>query len=257
MSSSVSAMASSSKVLNRDDFANRTDWVEADLRRRITAQEWKPGQRISTEHVLSSDYAVSRPTVRGALARLESAGYVRSQRGSGTFAMAQPEAVHGDLRVLESMTATIERHGLVATSVFAEPEVRPATAEEASRLHIEEGEAVLVTAREILASDMLVAFSTEVTPRAGLGTVDGEALKTSMFEFLERTGVSPTQSHTEIHATASLPAWYEPTTTVPDGPFLRLDQCHFGGDGNPIMWSQSYYVEGRFTFALNRVRPPA
>lgn len=241
--------------LDLADFASRTDWVEADLRRRLAAHEWQPGQRISTEHVLTKDYDVSRSTIRGALERLESAGYVRSQRGSGTFALAQPDQLHADLRVLESMTATIERHGLEAKSVFAPPQIRPASDAEASQLHIEPGDPVLVTAREILAGGELVAYSTEVTPQAVLVAIDVTGLQTSMFDFLEAAGASPTQSHTEIHAAATLPASHEPTTTIPDGPFLRLDQCHFDEDGDPVMWSQSFYVEGRFTFALNRIRP--
>ncbi|MGQ9650948.1 MAG: GntR family transcriptional regulator [Phycisphaerae bacterium] len=51
----------------------------------IVAGEYQVGQQIPTETQLARDYQTSRPTVAKALRDLEQAGYLRRQRGVGTF----------------------------------------------------------------------------------------------------------------------------------------------------------------------------
>lgn len=59
--------------------------IYADLRRRIDMGEWSYGALLPTENELSHLYAVSRGTIRMVLGELEKEGYVRRQRGRGTF----------------------------------------------------------------------------------------------------------------------------------------------------------------------------
>ncbi|MFD7161434.1 FadR/GntR family transcriptional regulator [Kribbella sp. NPDC059898] len=49
--------------------------------------------RLPTEREMAERFGVSRPTIREALAALELAGLVRSQRGSGTVVIATPAQV--------------------------------------------------------------------------------------------------------------------------------------------------------------------
>ena len=66
--------------------------IEADLRRRIKAGEWKPGQRLPTESQLTEEYGASLQPVRTALMRLEIAGLVVRRQGGATI-VALPATV--------------------------------------------------------------------------------------------------------------------------------------------------------------------
>jgi DNA-binding GntR family transcriptional regulator len=62
------------------------------LQDRINAGEWSPGDRMPTETLLATEFAVNRLTVRQALAQLRQAGVVHIRQGSGTF-VANPQPV--------------------------------------------------------------------------------------------------------------------------------------------------------------------
>lgn len=59
--------------------------MEADLRRRIDAGEWRSGQALPTVAALSAHYRVSPGAVSRALKRLEADGLVRIVPRWGTF----------------------------------------------------------------------------------------------------------------------------------------------------------------------------
>ena len=56
-----------------------------ELKEQIVSGELKAGDKLPSENELSTEYAVSRQTVRKALAILENEGYVYAEHGRGTF----------------------------------------------------------------------------------------------------------------------------------------------------------------------------
>ena len=56
-----------------------------DLRAQILGGEIKPGEKLPSENELSSEYDVSRQTVRKALQILQNEGYIYAEHGRGTF----------------------------------------------------------------------------------------------------------------------------------------------------------------------------
>jgi DNA-binding GntR family transcriptional regulator len=59
--------------------------VERDLRRRIDAGEWDPGQALPTVARLAQDYGVGKGTINKVLRKLADEGLVRIVRSWGTF----------------------------------------------------------------------------------------------------------------------------------------------------------------------------
>ena len=59
-----------------------------DLKERIVAGEWKPGERIPSENKLCELTGASRVSVRAAIQKLSSLGLVESKQGGGTFVCA-------------------------------------------------------------------------------------------------------------------------------------------------------------------------
>jgi len=59
--------------------------IYEELRRRISAGEWKPDSPLPSEHQLGLAFAVSRPTIRRALEKLVAAKQLYRRPGIGTF----------------------------------------------------------------------------------------------------------------------------------------------------------------------------
>jgi DNA-binding GntR family transcriptional regulator len=66
--------------------------VAADLRRRIAAGEWQPGEALPTVAALAGHYGVSKATVTRTLRILAAEGLVRVVPRWGTFAAGQQSA---------------------------------------------------------------------------------------------------------------------------------------------------------------------
>jgi GntR family transcriptional regulator len=62
-----------------------SEHVAADLRRRIQAGEWAPGDQLPSVAQLAEDYSVGRTTAQKAIRMLVGEGLVRTRHGWGTF----------------------------------------------------------------------------------------------------------------------------------------------------------------------------
>ncbi len=66
------------------------DQVASDLRQRISAGEWAPGDRIPSLEDLAERFGVARVTVRQAIGLLEQEGLIWRRQGKGTFVTRRP-----------------------------------------------------------------------------------------------------------------------------------------------------------------------
>ncbi|MDH6625017.1 GntR family transcriptional regulator [Streptomyces sp. LBL] len=64
---------------------SRRDTIADDLRDRIATGRIKPGERLPAEAHLASEYRVSTPTLRNALAVLQAEGLIEKVHGKGNF----------------------------------------------------------------------------------------------------------------------------------------------------------------------------
>lgn len=88
---------------------NRYQQVIDTLRSRIEQGQYQVGDRLPAETELAAALGVSRPTLRQALARLESEGLLNRVRGSGTF-VAQPKLLHESTSFLAGYYREAEHH---------------------------------------------------------------------------------------------------------------------------------------------------
>ncbi|MBS4047755.1 MAG: FadR family transcriptional regulator [Alphaproteobacteria bacterium] len=92
---------------------SRVDALAEALLQPILAGDWRPHDRLPSEHALAAQHEVSRAVVREAIARLKSDGYVETRQGKGAFVAAAPGGnafrldVEGDTHLLE-LRALIE-----------------------------------------------------------------------------------------------------------------------------------------------------
>lgn len=230
----------------------RTQVVDS-LRQRLKDHEWTEGHKLPTEAELASEYGVSRSTIRSALDRLESQGLTITRHGRGTFVSPFGSAITAGLQELQSMTDTIRAHGMEPHIEFHDSRFREATEDEAKALDLEPGVRVLATDRLIMADDVQVAFSYEIIPATLLPAgLEAEALSGSLFALLDQVGISPTTAVAEIHAASGADiGWGD---REPDQVYVYLRQVHYEADASPVIYSRTYFLEGRFQFSILRVR---
>ncbi|MEU6781374.1 GntR family transcriptional regulator [Nonomuraea angiospora] len=86
---SGSARFSVTPVVKRSAAVQVADQIVAAIR----DEQLKPGDKLPSERELAQNFAVSRPTIREALAALELAGLARSHKGRGTVITGTAAAV--------------------------------------------------------------------------------------------------------------------------------------------------------------------
>ena len=64
-----------------------------ELRRRIESGEYPPGSLLPSEHQLSDEFQIARPTVVRALRVLRQDGWIETQQGKGSFVRGRPALV--------------------------------------------------------------------------------------------------------------------------------------------------------------------
>lgn len=84
-----------------------------DVKKRILAGEYQPGDRLPTERSLAEYYKVSRIPVREALASLSREGLVETKRGSGTFITGKKPAIVAT----EKSVPYLEQDAILAESI--------------------------------------------------------------------------------------------------------------------------------------------
>jgi len=228
--------------------------ITEDLRRRIVAGEFSPGSRLPSEAELCERYRVSRVTVRTAAKSLESQGLVDIRHGSGMFVVDFGGQIRSGLQELRSITETIEELGLDAKVRRISLTRRQADENECARLDVNVNDEVVAVHREILADGEVVAISIDAIPGNLVPASEDVSLGNgSVFAVLDRIGLTPIRALAEIHAVrgSDVPIAED---HVADELLILLDQVHYDRSGEPVAYSKTYFVEGRFQFVILRTR---
>ena len=185
---------------------------------------------------------------------LESQGIVDVRHGSGSYVCDFGGGIRAGLQELRSMSASIRDMGMVPGIDRRVAKRRHATTEEAAKLQITEDDSVIYLERAVRADDDLVAFSHEVILDVGFPDEVLERIGTvSMFTDLQEFGILPVRALAEVHAVSSKRVGWG-KDRPPSGLYLLLEQVHFDRRGTAVVYSQTYFVEGRFNFVILRTR---
>lgn len=166
------------------------------LRDRILAGEFAPGDRLPSEEELSLTYALSRGTVRKAIAQLEAERLVHTEQGIGCFVQSMhPRAVPFHFLETPAPEQGTEYEVLAQEVISAPLDV-------AERLHILPGERVIHIARRRLWQGQVVAHTVRYLPEALCPSIVHEDLsRQSVHELLVRDSELPLlRAEVEIEA---------------------------------------------------------
>jgi GntR family transcriptional regulator len=212
------------------------------------------GERLPSEHELSAQLGISRPTLREALHQLEEEGVIVRRHGVGTFVAEPRPVMDAGLEVLESLEKMAQRSGLHVEMGAAMYEERDATAEERVGLALSAPLGVIRVMRVIRAGGQPVAHLVDVLPLHYLRKDELDlAFHGSVLDLLLARG-RPTLSHsrTELLSGSADLELARALELRRGAPLLRLEAQLFATDGQVVDYSISHFVPGSFRFHVMR-----
>ncbi len=220
--------------------------VSNSIREKIYRREWKPGQKLPSEHALREKYHVSRGTVRRALSSLVEEGLIYQKQGKGSFvsecALSHPAGVR-PLSFAESLT----RQGIKYKTNIMVSEVIAATPEIANNLDVPIKSPVLhlVRVRSDESGPLICQDSySNLIECPGLHEYD--FAKVSLFDAVQQSSGRPIK-RAEIRYSARMAGQViaEYLNVEPISPMLVLEQNICLDDGSVIEWSFTWVKTGQ------------
>ena len=230
--------------------------VRDDLLQDLTSGKLEPGAKLANENDLAERFEVSRSTIREAVGGLMDAGYLARRHGSGTYVTSSPRTRH-PLDTTVSYTAMIRASGHAPAETVVSKSVRAPAEDEREMLGLPGDASVIDVERVRFADRRPVIYSRDRIPVALLGQYSEDALDSSLYAILARSG----------HPVASATAQLIPTIAnarlakllgVKRGtPLLHVDQVDYDGRGRPVMLSREWHVADAFDLVVNRRASPS
>ncbi len=225
--------------------------VSNSIREKIYRREWKPGQKLPSEHALREKYQVSRGTVRRALSSLVEEGLIYQKQGKGSFvsecALSHPAGVR-PLSFAESLT----RQGIDYTTDIIASEVMAATPEIANNLGVKVKSPVLHLIR-VRSDDTgpLICQDSYSNLKECPGLHEYDFTKVSLFDAVQQTS-SRAIKKAEIRYSARMAGQViaEHLNVEPISPMLVLEQNIYLEDGAIIEWSFTWVKTGQEVFGV-------
>jgi GntR family transcriptional regulator len=174
--------------------------VAADLRQKIAAGTYAPGEQLPSERDLVDAYGVSRPTVRDAVDILRAEGLVTAEHGRGVF-VRPPASIQRIARTRLAREARERNRG----AFLADAAARGFTPSTSVKIRFEEADARV-------AGHLEVDEGTEVTVRDRVMRADGLVVQLAVSR-LPRTLTRGTA--------------LEEVNTGPGGAYARLEEAGF------------------------------
>ncbi|HIE24555.1 MAG TPA: GntR family transcriptional regulator, partial [Anaerolineales bacterium] len=128
-----------------------SEQVNVILRERICNADYAPGERLPSESALSTEFGVSRATIRTVLAKLAVEGLILRKQGDGTYVNERVNEVNTHLGGLWDFAHLIEQSGFEVVIRPLGMKIVQASEEEARILAINEGNELLLLKRLFLA----------------------------------------------------------------------------------------------------------
>ncbi|MGH2866190.1 MAG: GntR family transcriptional regulator [Solirubrobacteraceae bacterium] len=228
-----------------------------ELRRRIHAGELRPGDRLPSEPELARRRAVSRSSVRSAIAMLEEEGFISRRHGSGTYVTHRP-ALSNDLRRNFGVSSLIAATGLEPGTADEAFELVPAPPAVAAALAVAQGSAISSLRRVRTADGRRVVDATDWCRTDDLSPEELRELGDgSIYSALAARGL-PVHHGVAKLAPGNADADTARRLDVPRGALLlTIDQVDTTAEGVPVLVSREHHLADAFSFTVLRHGPGA
>lgn len=229
---------------------SRTELVLKKLRDLVdTTQE---GERLPSEDQLAHLWDVSRPTVRSALTRLETEGYVVRRHGLGSY-VSKPPVTYPPIDSLLSVFEIVRRSGFVPAVTNVQIDDVPITPKIQHTMKIAGQDSVKRIVRTVTANNTpaiyLIDFLSLSPDDRTIQQFDGETLSKFL---VERYALSLAYAMTTISVAGASPEVSRALTIDRGAPVLQIEQTAYTENKSPVVYSLGYYREGFVTYTVLR-----
>jgi GntR family transcriptional regulator len=227
------------------------------IREQIRSGGLRPGDQLPSERLLSERHAISRMTVRQAVAYLVREGALTARHGLGTF-VAEPKLTYDALHLL-GFTEEIMRRGGTAVSRVLEQGRAALPAGVAEGLELPAGEAAIRLVRLRLSGETPLLLETTYVPAALCPGLENEDLAAqSLYAVLEaRYGLRLTRARYRLEATVAN-SYEAELFGVPAGAaMVLLEGVAYDERGRSAEYFKAIYRGDRVSFAFESERGAA
>jgi len=218
------------------------------LLRQIESGDLKPGDRLPPERALSEALGVTRMTLRQALSRLETQGYLDRRQGSGTF-VERPKIERQAGRLVPFSRAMMRRGYRPGARVVV-LERQPASVTIAAKLRVPAASPVYFVRRVRLINREPVMLETFWMPVKRFPRFERFTItRRSVYEIMEteyRVKVSRAQQSLEPAVASAYDAGL--LGIAAGEPLMLEERLSFDARGRPIEYGKDLYRGDRFRF---------
>ncbi|NBH01923.1 GntR family transcriptional regulator [Amycolatopsis sp. SID8362] len=231
--------------------------VAADLREKITAGDYAPGEQLPSERELVDSYGVSRPTIREAVNLLRSEGLVTAEHGRGVF-VRPPASIQRVARTRLSREARERNRGAFLADAAARGftpstsvkiRFEEADARTAAHLAIDEGTEVTVRDRVMRADGLVVQLAVSRLPRTLTRDTAIEQVDTGpggAYARLEEAGRRIGSFAEHVGARMPTPDEASLMQLAVGVPVITVTRVAFGEDGTPLEMNDMVMAADRY-----------
>ncbi len=239
------------------DHANPVPYyiqVANDLRERLQAGEWHPGDQLPGEMALCQAYAVSRPVIRQALNQLLHEGLVLRQKGKGTF-MAEPKIREALFQQLTGFYQDMVDQGYTPLTQVRKQHVIPASRHVATQLSLQPGTPVIEIERlRSVQTDPIVLVTTYIPQVLCPALLSVDLAHQSLYAYLEQHGLPIQRGRRTLEAVPAPPYEAHLLGVAPGTPTMLLNSVAYLRDGTPLEYYFAFHRGDRSRFDVELVR---
>ncbi len=228
--------------------------IEQQLRQRIVDNDWPPGAKLPSESELTTEFAVSRITVRQALAGLHNAGLIEKVNGKGSFVTRPSE--RPDLGPLSGFYEAGRAKGKLAYGKLVSARMIKAPPFAAAALGLETSERVFCVSTVRFWDDAPVGYFQVMGPEARMRRLAEEDLETNDVMTLLETRLGFRLKKLACESTAIAASGdIARRLDVPEGfPLLRVRSTPHDIEGHALCCAELYFRGDRFSYKWTLTR---
>lgn len=204
-------------------------------------------KRLPPEIEISYYLGVSRTVIRDCLAVLEREGFISRKHGVGTIINRHVINIKTRMDLEQEFLEMIENTGQRADVIYTDIKETIAGKEIAEKLHIKEDDPIFRVVRMIAADDKPAIYCIDHIAKKLLKETDYdiEELKKPIFHFLRKyCHVEVYLDLTEVRAVGANKTVAGLFNIAEGYPLLYMDEVGYVFKGQPVLYSQEYYMDG-------------
>ncbi|MFT8744643.1 MAG: GntR family transcriptional regulator, partial [Lentilactobacillus hilgardii] len=225
--------------------------IHNDIKRNIEAEKWKIGDRIPSERELSTEFGVSRMTLRQAIQTFVDEVILERRVGSGTFVANQK--VQERMSGVTGFTDLMLAQGKKPSSKTISYHTMEPSLSEMEKLKITQDQSVLRMERIRYGDNIPICFEVATVPENIVAGLEKSEVTSSLYRALEqKKNLSLGKAQQTVSAMLASERIAEYLDIKRGDAILRLRQITYLQDGRPFEYVRTQYVGDRFEFYLER-----